>query len=157
MIKEGGELSEVQRTSQTTEKTPQCSSGDFSYLPSKGILDRTLEENNQLVEEPQNISPEFNAELLSPDDQIVSVSREPFRLHTEGKKPEDCQQKTSSGTYSDVSSLQSGQVKQQKAKKDFVEKNKLTLGQAANMHNSYLQLHSKKQGEVLHEQVGKCT
>ncbi|XP_059575586.1 jhy protein homolog [Alligator mississippiensis] len=152
MIKEGGELSEVQRTSQTTEKTPQCSSGDFSYLPSKGILDRTLEENNQLVEEPQNISPEFNAELLSPDDQIVSVSREPFRLHTEGKKPEDCQQKTSSGTYSDVSSLQSGQVKQQKAKKDFVEKNKLTLGQAANMHNSYLQLHSKKQGEVLHEQ-----
>lgn len=49
---------------------------------------------------------------------------------------------------------QNQQDPSQRAKKDFVEKNKRTLGLRSGKMNSYLELHNKKQ-RVLQGQVGK--
>ncbi|XP_005303796.2 jhy protein homolog isoform X1 [Chrysemys picta bellii] len=147
--KEGTKFSEVNRRHHVAEKIPQGSSQDSSYLSSKDIL----EENYQLVER-QNASSAFDTELLSLDGQPVGISSVPFRLHTKGElSADDCQYKHSSGTYSDVFSPRSVEVQQQRAKKDFVEKNKLTLGLATQKQDSYLHLHSRKQEEVHQGQV----
>ncbi|EMP29030.1 Putative protein C11orf63 like protein [Chelonia mydas] len=147
--KEEPKFSEVNRRHRVAEKIPQGSSQDSFYLPSKHIL----EENNQLVER-QNVSSAFETELLSLDDQPVGISSAPFRLHTKGDlSADDCQYKHSSSTYSDVFSPRSVEVQQQRAKKDFVEKNKLTLGLATQKQDSYLHWHSRKREEVHQGQV----
>ncbi|XP_067420739.1 jhy protein homolog isoform X2 [Emydura macquarii macquarii] len=150
---EGAEFSQVHRTQQVAGKIPQGSSQDSSYLPSKDALDRILEKNNQLVER-QNIYSDFDTELLRPDGQPAILSSGPFRLHTKGKLSADvCQYKNSSSTYVDVVSPRSVEVQQQRGKKDFVEKNKLTLGLATQKQDSYLHLHSRKRSEVHQGQV----
>ncbi|XP_030394445.1 jhy protein homolog isoform X3 [Gopherus evgoodei] len=134
---EGTKFSEVNRRHHVAEKISQGS----SYLSSKDVL----EENNHLVER-QNV---FDTELLSLDGQPVGISSVPFRLHTKGElSADDCQYKDNSSTYSDVFSPRSVEVQQQRAKKDFVEKNKLTLGLATPKQDSYLHLHSRKREEV---------
>nr|XP_032658309.1 jhy protein homolog isoform X2 [Chelonoidis abingdonii] len=141
---EGTKFSEVNRKHHVAEKISQGSSQDSSYFSSKDVL----EENNHLVER-QNVSSAFDTELLSLDDQPVGISSVPFRLHTKGElSADDCQYKDNSSTYSDVFSPRSVQVQQQRAKKDFVEKNKLTLGLAIQKQDSYLHLHSRKREEV---------
>ncbi|CAM5171795.1 unnamed protein product [Eretmochelys imbricata] len=147
--KEDPKFSEVNRRHRVIEKIPQGSCQDSFYFPSKHIL----EENNQLVER-QNVSSAFDTELLSLDDQPVGISSAPFRLHTkEDLSADDCQYKHSSSTYSDVFSPRSVEVQQQRAKKDFVEKNKLTLGLATQKQDSYLHWHSRKREEVHQGQV----
>ncbi|XP_030394444.1 jhy protein homolog isoform X2 [Gopherus evgoodei] len=139
---EGTKFSEVNRRHHVAEKISQGS----SYLSSKDVL----EENNHLVER-QNV---FDTELLSLDGQPVGISSVPFRLHTKGElSADDCQYKDNSSTYSDVFSPRSVEVQQQRAKKDFVEKNKLTLGLATPKQDSYLHLHSRKREEVHQGQV----
>nr|XP_032658308.1 jhy protein homolog isoform X1 [Chelonoidis abingdonii] len=146
---EGTKFSEVNRKHHVAEKISQGSSQDSSYFSSKDVL----EENNHLVER-QNVSSAFDTELLSLDDQPVGISSVPFRLHTKGElSADDCQYKDNSSTYSDVFSPRSVQVQQQRAKKDFVEKNKLTLGLAIQKQDSYLHLHSRKREEVHQGQV----
>uniref|UniRef100_A0A452HZ17 Uncharacterized protein n=1 Tax=Gopherus agassizii TaxID=38772 RepID=A0A452HZ17_9SAUR len=142
---EGTKFSEVNRRHHVAEKISQGS----SYLSSKDVL----EENNHLVER-QNVSSAFDTELLSLDGQPVGISSVPFRLHTKGElSADDCQYKDNSSTYSDVFSPRSVEVQQQRAKKDFVEKNKLTLGLATRKQDSYLHLHSRKREEVHQGQV----
>ncbi|XP_039352095.1 jhy protein homolog isoform X3 [Mauremys reevesii] len=146
---EGTTFSEVNRRHHVAEKIPQGSSQDSSYLSSKDVL----EENNQLVER-QNVSFAFDTELLSLDGHPVGISSVPFRLHTKGElSADDCQYKDNSSTHSDVLSPRSIEVQQQRAKKDFVEKNKLTLGLATQKQDSYLHLHSRKREEVHQGQV----
>ncbi|KAG6931130.1 hypothetical protein G0U57_002180 [Chelydra serpentina] len=147
--KEGAKFSELNRRHHVAEKIPRGSSQDSAYLLSKDVF----EENNQLVER-QNVYSAFDTELLSLDDQPVGISSAPFRLHTEGEpSADDCQYKHSSSTYSDVFSPRSVEVQQQRTKKDFVEKNKLTLGLATQNQDSYLHLHSRKREEVRQGQV----
>ncbi|NXK45365.1 JHY protein, partial [Chauna torquata] len=148
--KEVAEFSEAEKTHQVAGGgSADFPEGSF-YLHSSG----SPEEKNQQEAKLQDSFSERGTELLSFHEPNVFVSSEPFRLHTREKESADgCYFKDSPSTYSSAFSLQIQEDKPQRAKKDFVEKNKWTLGLRTDERNSYLQLHRKKQGEVLQEQV----
>uniref|UniRef100_A0A8B9VI03 Junctional cadherin complex regulator n=1 Tax=Anas zonorhyncha TaxID=75864 RepID=A0A8B9VI03_9AVES len=124
-------------------------SQDSFYLHSSG----SPEEENQLEAKLQDSFFEFGTELLSFHEPDAFISSEPFRLHTRGKESADgCYFKHSPSAHSSAFSLQIQENQPQRAKKNFVEKNKRTLGLRTDKKTSYLQLHSKKQ-EVLQEQI----
>ncbi|XP_027762765.1 jhy protein homolog [Empidonax traillii] len=113
------------------------SSVDFSqesfYLHSSG----SSEEKSQEEAEAQDSFSEFSSEFLSFHDPNVLVSNEPLGLQAKKKESADgCQSRD----------------RPQRAKKNFVKKNKQTLGLPSERINSYLELHNKKQ-QVLQEQV----
>ncbi|KFV80840.1 Uncharacterized protein C11orf63, partial [Struthio camelus australis] len=143
-IKEVAEFSEAKKVPGSVEF-----SQDSFYLLSNGFP----EENNQQVAESQDTSSEFDTEVVNKHEPNARVSNEPFRFFTKGKESaEDYRFKDSPSTYSSAFSLRI-QDQPERAKKDFVEKNKRTLGLGTRMRTSYLQLHSKKQGKVLQEQA----
>ncbi|NXG61472.1 JHY protein, partial [Hemiprocne comata] len=143
--KEVGEVSEAEKACQDAGG----SSGDFSqdpfYLHSNGFP----EEKNQQEAKSQDSPSEFGPKMLILQEPNGMVSKEPSRLHSQGKAPAGgCHFRG----HPSAASLQIQQARPQRAKKDFVEKNKRALGIQAEKINSYLQLHSKKQ-EVLQEQI----
>ncbi|XP_010284199.1 PREDICTED: uncharacterized protein C11orf63 homolog [Phaethon lepturus] len=147
--KEVAEFSEAEKTHQVARGSSVDFSQDSFYLHSSG----SPEEKNQQEAKSQNSFSEFGTELLSFHEPNAMVSNKPFRLHTKGKDSADgCRFKDSPSTYGSAFSLQIQERRPQRAKKDFVEKNKRTLGLHSEKINSYLQLHNKKQ-EVLQEQV----
>lgn len=124
-------------------------SQDSFYLNSSG----SSEEKNQQEAKFQESFSEFGTELLSFHEPNAFVCSEPFRLHTKGNESSDGYYfKDSPSTYSSAFSLQIPEDRPQRAKKDFVEKNKRTLGLRTDKNKSYLQLHGKKE-EVIQEQV----
>ncbi|XP_075579471.1 jhy protein homolog [Pelecanus crispus] len=146
---EVAEFSEAEKACQVAGGSSVDFSQDSFYLHSNGFP----EEKNQQEAKSQDSSSDFGTELLSFHEPNAVVSNEPFRLHTEGKEsPAGCHFKDSPSTYGSAFSLQIQEDQSQRAKKDFVEKNKRTLGLRSEKKNSYLQLHNKKQ-EVLQEQV----
>ncbi|XP_064326962.1 jhy protein homolog [Phalacrocorax carbo] len=147
--KEVAEFSEAERVCQVAGGSSVNFSQDSFYLHSNG----SPEERNQQEAKSQDSFSEFGTELLSFHEQNAMVSSEPFRLHTKGEESADgCHFKDSPGTYGSAFSLQMQEDRPQREKKDFVEKNKRTLGLRSEKINSYLLLHNKKQ-EVLQEQV----
>ncbi|XP_061870242.1 jhy protein homolog [Colius striatus] len=147
-IKEVAEFSEAEKTCQVAGRNSEDFSQDPFYLHSSGCP----EEKNQQEAKSPNPSSEFGTELPSFHEPIVVISSQPFRLHTKGKEAaDDCHFKDSPSTHDNAFSLRI-QDRPQRAKKDFVKKNKQTLGLRSEKINSYLQLHSKKQDEV-QEQV----
>ncbi|NXN74976.1 JHY protein, partial [Himantopus himantopus] len=142
------EFSEAEKACQVAGGSSVDFSQDSFYLHSNG----SPEEKNQQEAKSQDSSSEFGTELLSFHEPNAMVSNEPFRLHTKGKESADgCHFQDSPSTYGSALSLQI-KDRPQRPKKDFVEKNKRTLGLHSEKINSYLQLHSKKQ-KVLQEQV----
>ncbi|KFP92332.1 Uncharacterized protein C11orf63, partial [Apaloderma vittatum] len=150
--KEVAEFSEAEKACQAAGE----SSADFSqnsfYLRPTG----SPEEKNQQESKLQDSFSEFGAELLSFHEPYAVVSDEPFRLHSEGLPAHGCHAKGSPATCGSAAPLRTQKDRPQRAKKDFVEKNKRTLGLRSEKINSYLQLYSKNQ-EVLEEQVGAET
>ncbi|KFZ57461.1 Uncharacterized protein C11orf63, partial [Podiceps cristatus] len=147
--KEVAEFSEAEKACQVAGGSSVDFSQDSFYLHSNGSpKEKNLQEANS-----QDSFSEFGTELLSFCEPNAMVSNEPFRLHPQGKEPaDDCHFKDGPSTYGSAFSLQIQEDKPQRAKKDFVKKNKRTLGLRSEKINSYLQLHNKKQ-EVLREQV----
>ncbi|NXS54234.1 JHY protein, partial [Brachypteracias leptosomus] len=121
------------------------SSRESFYLHSSGFS----EEESQQEAKSQDIFPE----LLSFHEPNARDSKEPFRLHTKGKKSAAGCFRGSARASGSTFSLQSEGGRPQRAKTNFVEKNKRTLGLRSEI-NSYLQLCTKRQ-EVLQEQVGQ--
>ncbi|NXW28844.1 JHY protein, partial [Phaetusa simplex] len=151
--KEVAEFSEAEKACQVAGGSSVDFSQDSFYLHSNG----SPEGKNQWEAKSQDSFSEFGTELLSFHEPNAVVSNEPFRLHTKGKESADgCHFKDSPSTYGSAFSLQTQKDRPQRAKKDFVEKNKRTLGLCSEKINSYLQLHNKKQ-EVLQEQVADPT
>ncbi|XP_063273860.1 jhy protein homolog isoform X2 [Prinia subflava] len=106
-------------------------------------------ENNQQEAKPQDSVPEFGPELFSFRGANVA-SNEPVGPQGKRKEPAD-------GFHSRVNPghafpPQNQQDPPQRAKKNFVKKNKRTLGLQSGKMNSYLELHNKKQ-QVLQGQV----
>ncbi|XP_009977760.1 PREDICTED: uncharacterized protein C11orf63 homolog, partial [Tauraco erythrolophus] len=138
------------------EKTRQIAGGNSVDFPQDSFYlhsSDSPEENNQQKAKSQDSFSAVGTELLNFHKRNAVVSNEPFRLHTKGKASADgCHFKGSPSTYSKAFSLRIQQDQPQRAKKDFVEKNKRTLGLCSEKINSYLQLHNKKQG-VLQKQV----
>ncbi|KFQ17196.1 Uncharacterized protein C11orf63, partial [Merops nubicus] len=138
--KEVAEFSEAEKACGVAGR----SSMDAFYLLSCGFP----EEKNHLEVRSQDPFSELGTELPN-----AVASNEPFRLHTKGKESADgCHLKGSPSTYGSAFSLQIQQDRPKREKKNFVEKNKQTLGFHSEKMNSYLQLHSKKQ-EALQVQV----
>ncbi|NXV42390.1 JHY protein, partial [Uria aalge] len=151
--KEVAEFSEAEKACQVAGGSSVDFSQDSFYLHSNG----SPEGKNQQEAKSQDSFSEFGTELLSFHEPNAVVSNEPFRLHTKGKESADgCHFKDSPSTYGRAFPLQTQKDRPQRAKKDFVEKNKQTLGLCSEKINSYLQLHNKKQ-EVLQEQVADPT
>ncbi|NWI25284.1 JHY protein, partial [Sula dactylatra] len=151
--KEVAEFSEAEAVCQVAGRSSVDFSQDSFYLHSSG----SPEEKNQQEAKSQDSFSEFGTELLSFHEPNAVVSNEPFRLHTKGKESADgCHFKDSPSTYGSALSLRIQEDGLQREKKDFVEKNKRTLGLRSEKINSYLQLHNRKQ-EVLQEQVGPKT
>ncbi|NXK22129.1 JHY protein, partial [Arenaria interpres] len=148
-LKEVAEFSEAEKACQVARGSSVDFSEDSFYLHSNG----SPEEKNRQEAESQDSFSEFGTELLSFHEPNAVVSNEPFRLNTKGEESAGgCHFKDSPGTYGSAFSLQIQKDRPQRAKKDFVEKNKRTLGLRSEKINSYLQLHSKKQ-EILQKQV----
>uniref|UniRef100_A0A8V0ZYN8 Junctional cadherin complex regulator n=1 Tax=Gallus gallus TaxID=9031 RepID=A0A8V0ZYN8_CHICK len=146
--KEALEFCEVEKTHHVAEGGSVDLSQDSFYLHSSG----SSEEKNQQEAKFQESFSEFGTELLSFHEPNAFVCSEPFRLHTRGNESSDGYYfKDSPSTYSSAFSLQIPEDRPQRAKKDFVEKNKRTLGLRTDKNKSYLQLHGKKE-EVIQEQ-----
>uniref|UniRef100_A0A669PYI3 Junctional cadherin complex regulator n=1 Tax=Phasianus colchicus TaxID=9054 RepID=A0A669PYI3_PHACC len=146
--KEAVEFSEVEKHHVAEGGSVDLSQDSF-YLHSSV----SSGEKNQQEAKFQESFSEFGTELLSFHEPNAFVCSEPFRLHTRGDESSDGYYfKDSLSTYSSAFSLQIPEDRPQRAKKDFVEKNKRTLGLRTDKNKSYLQLHGKKQ-EVIQEQV----
>uniref|UniRef100_A0A8C3QD19 Junctional cadherin complex regulator n=1 Tax=Geospiza parvula TaxID=87175 RepID=A0A8C3QD19_GEOPR len=131
------------------EKAPQIfggSSGDFSvdsfYLHSGGSS-----EDNQQEAKSQDSLPEF--ELFSFYGANVASSKPDG---PQAKREEPADGFHSKNNPGHAFPPQNQQDPPQRAKKDFVKKNKRTLGLQSERINSYLELHNKKQ-QVLQGQV----
>ncbi|KAM6312664.1 jhy protein homolog [Podargus strigoides] len=148
-IKEAIEFSEAEKACQVAEGSSMDFSEDSFYLHSNG----SPEEKNQEEAKSQDLFSEFGTELQRfHEPNILVVSSESFRLPTKEKESADgCPSKDTPNTYSSAVPPQT-QDRPKRAKKDFVKKNKRTLGLHSKEINSYLQLHCKKQ-EVLGERV----
>ncbi|KAK0682341.1 JHY protein, partial [Pygoscelis papua] len=147
--KEVAKFSVTEKACQDAGESSVDFSQDSFYLHSSG----SPEEKNQQEAKSQDSFSESGTELPSFHEPNAVVSNEPFRLHTKGKESADGRHlKDSPSTYGRAFTLQIQEDGLQRAKKDFVEKNKRTLGLRSEKINSYLQLHNKKQ-EVLQEQV----
>ncbi|XP_029817922.1 jhy protein homolog [Manacus vitellinus] len=120
------------KASQVGGSSVDFSQGSF-YLHSSG----SSEEKSQEEANPQNSSLEFGSEFLSFPEPNILVSNEPLGLQTKKKESGDGFQPKD---------------RPQRAKKNFVKKNKQTLGLPSERINSYLELHKKKQ-QGLQEQV----
>uniref|UniRef100_A0A8B9Z573 Uncharacterized protein n=1 Tax=Buteo japonicus TaxID=224669 RepID=A0A8B9Z573_9AVES len=144
--KEVAEFCEAEKACQVAGGSSVDFSQDSFYLHSNG----SPEEKNQQEAKSQASFSEFGTELLRCHEPNAMVSNEPFRLHTK-RKEDSYHYKASPSTYGSAFSLQIQEHRPQRAKKDFVRKNKRTLGLRSEKINSYLQLHSKKQ-EVLHQE-----
>lgn len=142
--KEVAEFCEAEKACQVAGGSSVDFSQDSFYLHSNG----SPEEKNQQEAKSHSFS-ELDTELLRCHEPNAMVGNEPFRLHTK-RKEDGYHFKASPSTYGSAFSLQIQEHRPQRAKKDFVKKNKRTLGLRSEKINSYLQLHSKKQ-EVLHQ------
>ncbi|XP_053819537.1 jhy protein homolog [Vidua chalybeata] len=142
--KKGVDFFEAEKASQIVGG----SSGDFSldsfYLHSDGSS-----ENNQQEAKTQDSLPGFGPELFSFYGANVA-SNNPVGPQAKRKEPADgFHSKDNPGQ---AFPPQHQQDPPQRAKKNFVKKNKRTLGLQSEKINSYLELHNKKQ-QVLQGQV----
>ncbi|XP_015277140.1 PREDICTED: uncharacterized protein C11orf63 homolog [Gekko japonicus] len=107
--------------------------------------------DHHLTEGWQDSPSVSDRESLSSSAPPASVSDRscpsPKRREQDGEAAAACLYNSSSGIYSSGSSAPAKGFKQQRSKKDFIGKNKVTLGLASQQKNSYLQLYSKKQRE----------
>ncbi|XP_057252604.1 jhy protein homolog [Pezoporus wallicus] len=121
---------------------------DPFYLHSNG----SAEEKNQQEVKSQGSLLEFDTKLLSFHEPNAVVSNEPLRLHAKGKEPaENHHCEGSSRIHGGAFPPRIQEDRPQKAKKDFVARNKRTLGLRSEI-DSYLQLHTRRQ-EVLQKQT----
>ncbi|XP_051668197.1 jhy protein homolog isoform X2 [Manacus candei] len=121
------------KASQVGGSSVDFSQGSF-YLHSSG----SSEEKSQEEANPQNSSLEFSSEFLSfPEPNVLVSNGLTNGLQTKKKESGDGFQPKD---------------RPQRAKKNFVKKNKQTLGLPSERINSYLELHKKKQ-QGLQEQV----
>ncbi|XP_071625255.1 jhy protein homolog isoform X2 [Heliangelus exortis] len=134
------------------EKGCQAGGGDTMDFSQESFylhaINGSEKERHQEQEKPQESFSEFGAKSLSSREPKAMVSKELPKLHTKEKGSADgCHFRGAPSAFP----LQTQEGRAQRAKKDFVEKNKQTLGLRTEKTNSYLQLHSKKQ-EVLQKQ-----
>nr|XP_031362694.1 jhy protein homolog [Lonchura striata domestica] len=142
--KMGADFFEAEKKSQIFGGSSEDFSLDSFYLHCDGSS-----ENNQQEAKTQDSLPGFGPELFSFYGENVA-SNKPVGPQAKRKEPADgFHSKDNPGR---AFPPQNQQDPPQKAKKNFVKKNKRTLGLHSEKINSYLELHNKKQ-QVLQGQV----
>ncbi|XP_065594375.1 jhy protein homolog [Cyrtonyx montezumae] len=147
--KEALQFTEVGKTHHAAEEGSVSLSQDSFHLHSVVFS----EEKDQQEVKFQETFSEFGTKLLSFHEPNAFVCSKPFRLHTRGNESQDGYYfKDSPSTCSSAFSLQIREDQPQRAKINFVEKNRRTLGLRTDKDISYLELHDKKE-EVCQERV----
>ncbi|XP_066495802.1 jhy protein homolog [Tiliqua scincoides] len=156
--KEGVAFSELKASHQENDQSsPALSLSSTCSSPQFGFADK----NQQQQDQTQNIPSIFDRESPDPCDQSTDVSDPSYQLHEnrgEGGRilGVACHYNSTSSLCSDWSSAQARTFKEQRLEKDFVEKNKLTLGLPTPPRNTYLHLHGKRQREGPQRQAHSC-
>ncbi|XP_034865057.1 jhy protein homolog isoform X2 [Mirounga leonina] len=125
--------------------------------PSKEPSVEPSGEKGECKSSPQSVASLFGSEFLSPNYEHGAHHSRPFSELSDGDLGEKSSNLShylkSSSSHNEVFLPGSRGRQRRKSKQYFVEKNKLTLGLPSPKTDSYLQLHSKKRGDVLPEQI----
>ncbi|XP_070621152.1 jhy protein homolog [Erythrolamprus reginae] len=120
---------------------------DLASRPSQGGIPS---KNFQLEESPRSISPSIAAELWNSELRTLEPrdgQDRPSRLDQKGGKAGIIHRYDSNDSLASSSCRVRFQEPKPRPEKDFIEKNKTTLGLATQQNASYLRLHGKKQRE----------
>ncbi|XP_048184998.1 jhy protein homolog [Corvus hawaiiensis] len=139
--KKGAEFFKAEKASQASVRSSEDFSLDSFYLHSDG----SSENNQQEAKTQDSLS-----ELFSFHGANVVASNEPDGPQAKRREPAEGFHSRDNPGRAFPPEIQ--QDPPQRAKKNFVKKNKRTLGLQSEKRNSYLELHNKKQ-QVLHRQV----
>ncbi|XP_027435489.2 jhy protein homolog isoform X2 [Zalophus californianus] len=124
--------------------------------PSKESSMELSGEKGEHKSSPQSVASLLGSEFLSPNYERGAHQSRPFSELSDsdlGEKSSNLSHYLkSSSSHNEVFLPGSRGRRRRKSKQYFVEKNKLTLGLPSPKTDSYLQLHSKKRGDVLPEQ-----
>ncbi|XP_073759970.1 jhy protein homolog isoform X2 [Callorhinus ursinus] len=124
--------------------------------PSKESSMELSGEKGEHRSSPQSVASLLGSEFLSPNYERGAHQSQPFSELSDsdlGEKSSNLSHYLkSSSSHNEVFLPGSRGRRRRKSKQYFVEKNKLTLGLPSPKTDSYLQLHSKKRGDVLPEQ-----
>ncbi|XP_027981780.1 jhy protein homolog isoform X1 [Eumetopias jubatus] len=125
--------------------------------PSKESSMELSGEKGEHKSSPQSVASLLGSEFLSPNYERGAHQSRPFSELSDsdlGEKSSNLSHYLkSSSSHNEVFLPGSRGHRRRKSKQYFVEKNKLTLGLPSPKTDSYLQLHSKKRGDVLPEQI----
>ncbi|XP_027435490.2 jhy protein homolog isoform X3 [Zalophus californianus] len=125
--------------------------------PSKESSMELSGEKGEHKSSPQSVASLLGSEFLSPNYERGAHQSRPFSELSDsdlGEKSSNLSHYLkSSSSHNEVFLPGSRGRRRRKSKQYFVEKNKLTLGLPSPKTDSYLQLHSKKRGDVLPEQI----
>ncbi|EFB23417.1 hypothetical protein PANDA_001978, partial [Ailuropoda melanoleuca] len=125
--------------------------------PSKETSMELSGEKGEHKSSPQSMDSLLGSEFLSPNYERGTHRSQPFSEPSDsdlGEKSSNVSHYLkSSSSHNEVFLPGSRGRRRRKSKQYFVEKNKLTLGLPTPKTDSYLQLHNKKRGDILPEQI----
>ncbi|XP_044775554.1 jhy protein homolog isoform X3 [Neomonachus schauinslandi] len=153
--KEERKLLTMEALSESVDSSTENLTLDPLY-PSKEPSMELSGEKGERKSSPQSVASLFGSEFLSPNYERGAHHSRPFSELSDsdlGEKSSNLSHYLkSSSSHNEVFLPGSRGRQRRKSKQYFVEKNKLTLGLPSPKTDSYLQLHSKKRGDVLPEQ-----
>ncbi|XP_030895094.1 jhy protein homolog, partial [Leptonychotes weddellii] len=154
--KEERKLLTMEALSESVDSSTENLTLDPLY-PSKEPSMELSGEKGERKSSPQSVASLFGSEFLSPNYERGAHHSRPFSELSDsdlGEKSSNLSHYLkSSSSHNEVFLPGSRGRQRRKSKQYFVEKNKLTLGLPSPKTDSYLQLHSKKRGDVLPEQI----
>ncbi|XP_032724658.1 jhy protein homolog isoform X1 [Lontra canadensis] len=125
--------------------------------PSKETSMELSGEKGEPKSSPQSVASLLGSEFLSPNYERGAHRSQPFSELSDSDLVEKSSNLSrylkSSSSHHEVFLPGSRGRRRRKSKQYFVEKNKLTLGLPTPKTDSYLQLHNKKRGDILPEQI----
>nr|XP_025854815.1 jhy protein homolog [Vulpes vulpes] len=154
--KEEGKLLTMDALPESVNSSPENLTLDPLY-PSKETSMELSEEKGEPKSSPQSAASLLGSEFLSPNYERGAHHSQPFSELSDsdlGEKSSNLSRYLkSSSSHNEVFLPGSRGPRRRKSKQYFVEKNKLTLGLPTPKTNSYLQLHNRRRGEILPEQI----
>ncbi|XP_077750044.1 jhy protein homolog isoform X3 [Canis aureus] len=154
--KEEGKLLTMDALPESVNSSPENLTLDPLY-PSKETSMELSEEKGEPKSSPQSAASLLGSEFLSPNYERGAHHSQPFSELSDsdlGEKSSNLSRYLkSSSSHNEVFLPGSRGPRRRKSKQYFVEKNKLTLGLPTPKTDSYLQLHNRRRGEILPEQI----
>ncbi|XP_039073619.1 jhy protein homolog isoform X1 [Hyaena hyaena] len=154
--KEEGMFLTVEGLPESVDSSTENLTSDPLY-PSKETSMELSGGKGEQKRSPQSVASLLGSEFLSPNYERGTHRGQPSSELSDSdlgdKSSKLSQYLKSSSSHNEVFLPGSRGPRRRKSKQYFVEKNKLTLGLPTPKTDSYLQLHNKKRGEILLEQI----